>query len=59
MDIQANLLNGTWILKDASSATKDGNVVADFENITLTFSGGSKNGGNYSTINSASVDVFK
>ena len=44
LDDQAALLNGTWILKDASSATKDGNVVSDFENITLTFSGGSKNG---------------
>ena len=58
LDDQAALLNGTWILKDASSATKDGNVVSDFENITLTFSGGSKNGGNYSTTNSASADVW-
>ena len=39
LDDQASLLNGTWILKDASSATKDGNVVSDFESITLTFSG--------------------
>ena len=58
LDDQAALLNGTWILKDASSATKDGNVVSGFENITLTFSGGSKNGGNYSTTNSASTDVW-
>ncbi|MEE3112635.1 MAG: lipocalin family protein [Bacteroidota bacterium] len=58
LDDQAALLDGTWILKDASSATKDGNVVSGFENITLTFSGGSKNGGNYSTTNSASADVW-
>jgi hypothetical protein len=58
LDDQAALLNGTWILRDASSATKDGNVVSDFENITLIFSGGSKNGGNYSTTNSASDDVW-
>lgn len=58
LDDQAALLDGTWILKDASSATKDGNVVSGFENITLTFSGGSKNGGNYSTTNSASTDVW-
>ena len=58
LDDQASLLNGTWILKDASSATKDGNVVSDFESITLTFSGSSKDGGNYSTTNSGSADVW-
>ena len=58
LDVQAKRIEALWDLKDASSATKDGNVVSDFENITLTFSGGSKNGGNYSTTNSASVDVW-
>ena len=27
LDIQANLLNGTWVLKDPSSAIKDGNII--------------------------------
>ena len=29
LDIQANLLNGTWGLKDASSAVKDNNVISE------------------------------
>ena len=58
LDIQANLLNGTWILKDASSAVKDGNIIPDFKDITLTFSGATKDGGNYSTTNSIDVDVW-
>jgi hypothetical protein len=37
LDIQANLLNGTWILKDASSAVKDGIIVSDFKDLTLNF----------------------
>ena len=41
LDIQANLLNGTWVLKDETSAVRDGSVVSDFKNITLTFSGSS------------------
>tara|TARA_B100000579_G_scaffold436505_1_gene462632 strand:+ start:2595 stop:3107 length:513 start_codon:yes stop_codon:yes gene_type:complete len=58
LDIQANLLNGTWILKDASSAVKDGNIIPDFKDITLTFSGATKDGGNYSTTNSIDLDVW-
>ena len=58
LDIQANLLNGTWILKNASSAVKDGNVIPDFKDITLTFSGFTKDGGNYATTNSIDSDVW-
>tara|TARA_B100000965_G_scaffold398772_1_gene417441 strand:+ start:22 stop:453 length:432 start_codon:yes stop_codon:yes gene_type:complete len=58
LDIQANLLNGTWILKNASSAVKDGNVIPDFKDITLTFSGFTKGGGNYATTNSIDSDVW-
>ena len=32
--------------------------VSDFKNITLTFSGSSKSGGNYSTTNSIDADVW-
>ena len=35
LDIQANLLEGTWILKDETSAVRDGSVVSDFKNIIL------------------------
>ena len=38
LDIQANLLNGKWILKDESSAVKDGSIISDFKDLTLTFS---------------------
>ena len=58
LDLQANLLNGTWILKNESSAVKDGSVVSDFKDLTLTFSGGSKSGGNYATTNSIDADVW-
>ena len=59
LDIQSNLLNGTWILKDETSAVRDGSVVSDFKNITLTFANSSKSGGNYSTTNSIDADVIK
>lgn len=58
LDIQANLLNGTWILKDQSSAVRDGSVVSDFKDLTLTFSGGTKAGGTYGTTNSVDSDVW-
>ena len=58
LDIQANLLNGKWILKDESSAVKDGSIISDFKDITLTFSGGTKSGGNYATTNSIDADVW-
>ena len=58
LDLQANLLNGTWILKDQSSAVKDGSVVSDFKDLTLTFSNGNKDGGSYATTNSIDADVW-
>ena len=58
LDIQANLLNGTWVLKDQSSAVKDGSVVSDFKDLTLTISGGTKDGGTYGTTNSIDSDVW-
>ena len=41
LDVQAKKIEALWDLKDASSATKDGSVVADFADLTLTFSAGS------------------
>ena len=58
LDEQANLLNATWKVKDANSVTKDGAIVDLFTNMTLTISGGSKNGGNYSTTNSDSDEIW-
>ena len=49
LDVQAKKIEALWDLKDASSATKDGSVVADFADLTLTFSAGSKAGGNFNT----------
>lgn len=58
LDIQANLLNGKWILKDESSAVKDGSIISEFKDLSLTFSGGTKTGGNYATTNSIDLDVW-
>jgi len=58
LDIHANLLNGTWVLKDASSAVKDSNVISEFKDLTLTISGATKSGGNYATTNSIDSDVW-
>ena len=58
LDIQANLLNGTWKLKDASSAIKDGNVESTFSSLQLILYGSTKIGGNYSTTNSADINVW-
>ena len=58
LDTQGNLLNGSWIVKDANSVTKDGTIVDVFTNLTLTISGGSKSGGNYSTSNSDSAEIW-
>lgn len=58
LDIQANLLNGKWILKNETSATRDGSVVSDFKNLILSFSGSSNSGGTYSTSNSIDSDVW-
>ena len=58
LDTQGNLLNGSWKVKDANSVTKDGSIVDVFTNMTLTVSGGSKIGGNYSTSNSDSGEIW-
>ena len=58
LDTQGNLLNGSWKVKDANSVTKDGAIVDVFTNMTLTVSGGSKSGGNYSTSNSDSDEIW-
>ena len=58
LDTQGNLLNGSWKVKDANSVTKDGTIVDVFTNLTLTISGGSKSGGNYSTSNSDSAEIW-
>ncbi len=49
LDAQAALLNGSWKVKDANSVTKDGTIVDVFTTMTLNISGGTKDGGNYST----------
>jgi len=58
LDTQGNLLNGTWKVKDANSVIKDGAIVNVFTTMTLTISGGSKSGGNYSTSNSDSAEIW-
>jgi len=58
LDTQGNLLNGTWKVKDANSVIKDGAIVDVFTTMTLTISGGSKSGGNYSTSNSDSAEIW-
>ena len=58
LDTQGNLLNGSWKVKDANSVTKDGAIVDVFTNMTLTISGGSKSGGNYSTSSSDSDEIW-
>ena len=58
LDTQGNLLNGSCKVKDANSVTKDGAIVDVFTNMTLTVSGGSKSGGNYSTSNSDSDEIW-
>ncbi len=58
LDTQGNLLNGSWIVKDANSVTKDGAIVDVFTTMTLTISGGTKSGGNYSTSGSDSNEIW-
>tara|TARA_A100000164_G_scaffold315478_1_gene295112 strand:- start:231 stop:674 length:444 start_codon:yes stop_codon:yes gene_type:complete len=58
LDTQGNLLNGTWKVKDSNSVTKDGTIVDVFTSMTLTVSGGSASGGNYSTLNSDSDEIW-
>ena len=49
LDVQASLLNGTWKVKDSNSVTKDGTIVDVFTTMTLTITGGTKDGGNFTT----------
>ena len=58
LDTQGNALNGTYEITDSNSVTKDGTIVKVFLNMTLTISGGSASGGNYSTTNSDSDEVW-
>ena len=58
LDIQAFLLDGTWKLKDLSSAVKDGNVEESFSGLEFIIYGSTKIGGNYSTVNSTDKDVW-
>ena len=58
LDTQGNLLNGSWKVKDSNSVTKDGTIVDVFTTMTFTISGGSKSGGNYSTSNSDSAEIW-
>tara|TARA_A100000164_G_scaffold118213_1_gene104332 strand:+ start:251 stop:709 length:459 start_codon:yes stop_codon:yes gene_type:complete len=49
LDAQASLLNGTWKVKDSNSVTKDGTIVDVFTTMSLTITGGTKDGGNFTT----------
>ena len=49
LDAQATLLNGTWKVKDSNSVTKDGTIVDVFTTMSLTITGGTKDGGNFTT----------
>ena len=40
--------NGNWKVKDSNSVTKDGTIVDVFTTMTLSISGGTKDGGTYS-----------
>ena len=58
LDTQGNLLNGTYEITDSNSVTKDSEIVSVFTSMTLTISGGSASGGNYSTTNSDSDEIW-
>ena len=49
LDVQASLLKGTWKVKDSNSVTKDGTIVDVFTTMSLTITGGTKDGGNFTT----------
>ena len=60
LEIQANILNGTWTLdqikdkmsiKELIPVTMNGKEVFMFDDMTLTISEGSESGGIYSTLN--------
>ena len=58
LDTQANALNGTYEITDSNSVNKDNEIVSVFTSMTLTISGGSASGGNYSTTNSDSDEIW-
>ncbi len=58
LELQAGLLDGTWKLKDLSSAVVDGNVEESFSDLELIIYGSTKIGGNYSTVNSSDKNVW-
>ena len=49
LDSQAGLLNNTWQIIDENGVTKDGTIVDVFNLMNLNISGGTKDGGNFST----------
>ena len=67
LDTQGNLLNGTWYLdpivdkisiKEESPVTMDGKVVEVFNDMTLTISEGSLEGGIFSTLNNYDEKIW-
>ena len=67
LETQANILNGTWDLeplsdkpsiKDITPVTMDGKEVQVFNDMTLTISEGSVDGGIYSTLNTYDDKVW-
>ena len=58
LELQAGLLDGTWKLKDLSSAVKDGNIEESFLGLELVIYGSTKIGGNFSTVNSSDENVW-
>ena len=58
LELQASLLDGTWKLKDLSSAVKDGNIEESFLGLELIIYGSTKIGGNFSTVNSSDENVW-
>ena len=67
LEIQGNLLNGTWYLdpivgkisiKEETPVTMDGKVVDVFNDMILTISEGSIEGGIFSTINNYDEEIW-
>ena len=58
LELQAGLLDGTWKLKDLSSAVKDGNIEESFLGLELVIYGSTKIGGNFSTVNGSYENVW-
>lgn len=67
LEIQGNRLNGTWYLdpivgkisiKEETPVTMDGKVVEAFNDMTLTISEGSVEGGIFSTLNNYDEEIW-